>query len=79
MLNGTILLGNDRELCFSIILQNVLQPKNSNRTEAIKSGVYKEITTVEQARVYCSELMGSNLKNELLSIESECKNKVAQL
>jgi hypothetical protein len=35
-----MLLGNDQELIFGILLQNALHPKNSNRVEAIKSNSY---------------------------------------
>lgn len=73
------MLGTDREQIFSIVLQNVMQPKNSNRTEAIKNGNYKEILTPEEAREFIASQMQTHLKNELLSIETECKNKVASL
>lgn len=38
-----------QEILFAILMQNSLQPKNSNRTDAIKNGKYVEIETVEQA------------------------------
>jgi len=79
MLNASSMLGGDRELAFSIILQNMMQPKNANRTEAIKGGSYKELVNQEQGRVLIIDLLSSNLNNELKSAESECKNKIASL
>merc|ERR1719310_1827367 len=73
------MLGQDRELIFSIVLQNLMHPKNSNRTEAIKGGSYVELTEHEQARKFLVELLQSNLKNELLGVESSVKNQMASL
>jgi hypothetical protein len=49
-----------------------LHPKNANRVEAIKDGSYVEIRTVEEARKFISSLLETNLKNELLGIQSAC-------
>lgn len=73
------LLGGDSEVIFAVCLQNALHPKNNNRTEAIKNGTYKEIMTSEDAHSFINSLISSNFKNELMGIESECKNKVASL
>ena len=67
------MFGTDEELVFAILLQNVLHPKNSNRSEAIKSNTYVEIKTVEEARHFIAGLLETNLKNELMGIESACK------
>jgi hypothetical protein len=67
------MLGQEPELVFAVLLQNVLHPKNSNRVEAIKGGSYKELKTVEQAREFLASLLHSNLSQELMSVESECK------
>lgn len=73
------MLGADQELIFAILLQNLLHPKNSNRVEAIKSGLYKELKTAEEGRAFIVALLESNLKNELQGIESACKNQMASL
>ena len=52
----------------------MLHPKNSNRVEAVKIGVYKEINDLEEARTFICSLLESNLKTELMGIETECKN-----
>lgn len=49
MLSAEAMLGNNRTITFSIVLQNMLQPKNNNRTEAIKAGQYKEIKSEEDS------------------------------
>jgi hypothetical protein len=67
------MLGQESELVFAVLLQNALHPKNSNRVEAIKGGSYKELKTVEQAREFLASLLHSNLTQELMSVESECK------
>jgi hypothetical protein len=67
------MLGQEPELVFAVLLQNALHPKNSNRVEAIKGGSYKELKTVEQAREFLASLLHSNLSQELMSVESECK------
>jgi hypothetical protein len=71
------MLGEEQELVFAVILQNLLHPKNSNRVEAIKGGSYVELKTVEEARVFIQTLLENNLKNELMGIESACKNQSA--
>ena len=45
--NSLDFFGGEPEVQFAVLLQNCLQPKNSNRTEAIKAGIYVEIETVE--------------------------------
>ena len=66
------MLGTDQEIVYAILLQNALHPKNANRVEAIKDGSYVEIRTVEEARKFLSSLLETNLKNELLGIQSAC-------
>jgi len=62
--------GNEPEILFATQLQNLLHPKNSHRTTAIKEGKYVEIETVEQARQFISSLLLANLTIELRSAES---------
>lgn len=57
----------------------MLHPKNSNRTEAVKGGSYVEIRTVDEARKFIEGLLDTNLRNELLGIESACKGQVDKL
>ena len=35
------------EILFAVMLQIMMQPKNSNRTDAIKAGTYMEIESIE--------------------------------
>lgn len=37
----------EAEILFAVLLQNLLHPKNSNRTDAIKENKYVEIETLE--------------------------------
>lgn len=80
MLSCDGLLGSgDRELTFSIILQNLMHPKNSNRTEAVKSGSYQELMTHDEGRKFLVQLLSHNLKQELMGVESAAKAQVASL
>ena len=62
--------GGEKEILFAVMLQNTLQPKNSNRTDAIKAGKYVEIESLDQAQAFISNLVDTNLTNELRSVES---------
>ena len=66
--------GGDQEILYAVLLQNKLQPKNSNRTDAIKSGKYIEIESLQQAQAFISNLVETNLTNELRSVESAIMN-----
>ena len=66
--------GGDQEILYAVMLQNKLQPKNSNRTDAIKSGKYIEIESLQQAQAFISNLVETNLTNELRSVESAIMN-----
>ena len=58
------------------MLQNAIQPKNSNRTDAIKAGKYVEFESVEQAQAFIGSLVEANLTNELRSVESTIMNQM---
>ena len=68
--------GGEPEILFAVMLQNSLQPKNSNRTDAIKAGKYVEIESLEQARAFIGSLVEANLTNELRSVESTIMNQM---
>jgi hypothetical protein len=74
MLNAKSLLSGEQDVVFAVMLQNCLQPKNSNRTDAIKSGAYKELRTSEEALAFINSLISQHFKNDLLSVETSCKN-----
>lgn len=57
----------------------MLHPKNSNRTEAVKSGSYKELKTAGEARDFINSLVETNLRNDLQGIETACKSQMAGL
>ena len=65
------LFDNEIVLLAAVAIQNALHPKNANRVEAIKGGLYRELRSVEDANNYLSDLLGVNLKSEVLAIESE--------
>lgn len=48
-----------------------MHPKNANRVEAIKAGLYKEIRSLDDANQYLSDLLSLHLRNEVLAIENE--------
>lgn len=73
------MFGGEQEILFAMLLQNMLQPKNSNRVEAIKAGKYVEIDTVEKARALINDLIRTNLGNELRSTESAIHSSIASL
>ena len=66
--------GGEQEILFAVLIQNTLHPKNSNRTEAIKAGKYVEIESLQQAQAFISNLVETNLTNELRSVESAIMN-----
>ena len=61
------------------MLQNSLQPKNSQRTDAIKENKYIEIETLEQAQAFIANLITINLGNELKGAESTVLNALASM
>lgn len=64
------LISGNRELMAAILLQNVMQPKNAQRREAITSKSYNELMTPAQAESYFADMLASNLKLELAGRES---------
>ncbi len=55
----------------AIAVQNAMHPKNANRVEAIKGGLYRELRSLDDANSFFSDLLTTNLKNEVMAIESE--------
>ena len=37
----------EEEILFTVLLQNMMHPKNSNRSDAIQAGTYVEIESIE--------------------------------
>jgi len=58
-------------LITAITLQNAQHPKNAHRVEAIKSGLYKELRSDQDATQFLSSILTIHLKNEINGIESE--------
>lgn len=56
---------------FAILVQNALQPKNKQRTEAITSNSYREINSKADAEEFLASLLEVNMTNELRAVESE--------
>jgi hypothetical protein len=54
-----------------MLLQNKQHPKNHHRTEAVQSKEYKELLTDDQADEFLSNLLKSNLLNELMAVETK--------
>ena len=65
---------NDKEIILAVLMQNALQPKNSQRVEAIKLESYVEFDSQEAARNYLTELVRKNLHTELRAAESEIQS-----
>ena len=55
----------NKEILFAVMIQIMMHPKNSNRTEAIRAGTYVEIESIDQSRAFCSNLVKTHLGNEL--------------
>ena len=62
---GLPLINNEREIAFSVILQNAMQPKNPQRRDSITGKTYSELRNVEEARSFLGQTLGLNLKNEI--------------
>ena len=71
--------GGDEEILFAVLLQNAQQPKNSDRTSAIKDGSYVEILTKEDALRYIGGMVRTHLGNELNSAKSSVLNALASM
>jgi len=65
------MIEGDKVLLFAILVQNAMQPKNKQRTEAITSMTYKELKSNADAVEFLTALLKSNLENELRGVESE--------
>ncbi len=72
------LINNEREIAFSVILQNAMQPKNPQRRDAITSKTYSELRNVEEARSFLGQTLGLNLKNEIAGRESQIRDQFIQ-
>ena len=48
-----------------------MHPKNANRVEAIKEGLYKELRNRDDATQFLSQILSIHLGNEIKAIESE--------
>lgn len=57
-------------------LQNLMHPKNHNRTEAIASKAYIEISAEEQAVAYLNGLLQHNLTITLMAEETKILSKL---
>jgi hypothetical protein len=64
------LVNGSKVLMAAILLQNVMQPQNSKRREAISSKNYYALRTEEEAHTYFSDMLSQNLKLELAGRES---------
>jgi len=65
------MIEQDKVVLYAILCQNALQPKNKQRTEAISSKIYKEITCRADADEFLGTTLREQLKNELRGVESE--------
>jgi len=64
------LVNGSKVLMAAILLQNVMQPQNSKRREAITSKNYYALRTEEEAHTYFSDMLSQNLRLELAGRES---------
>lgn len=56
------LIAGDLEILLGIYLQNMLQPKNAQRRDAVTNGTYVTILTNEHALRYLTERLSDNMK-----------------
>jgi hypothetical protein len=73
------MIKEDKVVLFAILVQNALQPKNKQRTEAITAKTYQEIKSRANAEEFLTALLKTNLENELRSVESEVVNQFKSL
>lgn len=73
------LINGEKELALAVILQNAMQPKNPQRREAITSKTYHLLSNLAEARVFLSQTLELNLKNELASRESQIRAQFTQM
>ena len=64
LINGSLVL------LAAILVQNVMQPSNVKRREAIAAKNYNELKNTDEAEVYFSDMLSQNLKLELAGRES---------
>ena len=64
------MINGNRKLMAAIMLQNIMQPKNTHRREAVASKNYYELKDAEEAEKYFCDLISQNLKIELAGRES---------
>ena len=64
---------SQEDILFAVVLQNMLHPNNSNRTEAIKNKKYIEINSLQTAREFIEEIVRFNLTNQLRRAQDEVK------
>jgi uncharacterized protein (DUF2164 family) len=62
---------NNQVVLAAVGLQNLLQPKNHNRTEAIASKSYVEFISEERAVAYLNSQLHNYLKIALLAEETK--------
>jgi hypothetical protein len=55
----------DFEVLLAIVFQNLQQPKNSQRKDAVSSKNYREILNQESARSYLTESLTQSLTNKV--------------
>eukprot|EP00347_Sterkiella_histriomuscorum_P012111 403369855 len=60
----------NKEILLAIMFQNIMQPKNHQRRDAIDSKHYMEIHNQEDATAYLTKILTSNLRNEFSGRES---------
>jgi hypothetical protein len=67
---------NNQVVLAAVSLQNLLQPKNHNRTEAIASKSYVEFISEERAVAYLNAQLHNYLKIVLLAEETKIMSKL---
>lgn len=64
----------DFEVLLAIVFQNLQQPKNSQRKDAVASKNYREILNQESARSYLTESLTQSLTNKVNARTKEINN-----
>ena len=73
-LMNTPMVEGDEEILLAILFQNLCQPDNSQRRDAIKNNNYTVITDSASATGYLEAMLRSNLQVEIASRESALKS-----
>lgn len=71
-------INGDELIFFTLLFQNAMQPKNHQRREAVTQKIYVEVNDREIATKYLTNILTSNLRNEISGRESQIISSLQQ-